>query len=222
MAGLVDHAAKNSARSPGIVPATQTDSQTTLEDLIEQIINAPVRIEGRDEEILRWEVIEELAQRVREARTPSPAKNRMHVDLLEVKESLKRIESNQKQQRETLTRLCPTAGRGSWASVAAVGSGYTPRATVDRTTPPLRKTREILIRVLNKEEAQRAQTKPTEQILRTINEKFPLQRKQIVSIRSLPSGDFALHASSWRLGYWGNFPWLEPFYTVRCRSTQSM
>ena len=196
MAARIDRAAEKSAQSPNIVPATQIDSQTPQQDLIEQIINASCRIEGRDEEILRWEVIEELARRVREARAPQPTSNQTQKDLAEVKESLKRIEVTQKQQTATLTGLCPTVARGSWASVAAAGSAQAPRAAPDRTTPPLRKTRELLIRILNKEEAQRTQAKPIEQILRTISEKSPTQREQIVSIRRLPSGDLALHAAS--------------------------
>jgi hypothetical protein len=174
------------------IPATQQSQSITIATLVDQIIEAPHQYKGRDD-FLCWEIIEELIKRVPKAGDAPAARKNTPPDTEDIRQSLKRLET--KVSSLLSTKGSPNAG-ATWATVAAAGS---PQAAHQRNAdapPPLRKTRELIVRIHDREQAQKTQLKPSEQILKEIADKSPKNREQIASIRRLQSGDIALHTTS--------------------------
>jgi len=62
--------------------------------------------------------------------------------------------------------------------------------------PPLRKGREVMVKIMNRREIEKVQKKSIEQILQGITNVSTDQRDLIVSLRKLGSDDISLHAVS--------------------------
>jgi len=63
-------------------------------------------------------------------------------------------------------------------------------------SPPLRKKREVMIKIMNRREIEEIQKKSIEQILQKIADVLTDQRDLIVSLCKLSSDDISLHAVS--------------------------
>lgn len=164
-------------------------------------------LEGREEDV---SVKELLAIWIRETKGRNQEDDAEKKALREEKKALYQEVKTLKGQiadllKQVSSLITPTnslsnASSPTWASIAASSSGPPTRAATPQgravTTPPLKKAREIIIRVGNKEDTKAVQAKSPEQILQSIKTATPRQGEQIASVRRLPSGDIALHAVS--------------------------
>ena len=172
---------------------TQQHSANFIETIANNLIEAPHHYEGQEEDI-PWRLVAlECASRLRTAGS-SPAPPPPNQDIYDLKESIKELQSAVKAIKPS-HQLNARVATPSWANIAALRP-TNPNIQRAGEPTPMRKGREILVRIDDQKEVQSMQTKSPAQILQEIERRTPTQRAQIASIRRLPSGDVALHAVS--------------------------
>jgi len=176
--------------------ATMTNEQHPLdpiEEIANHLIDTPYWHGGKEMDILWMKVALELASRVRCGGVSTPPNEAsISKDIQDIKQAIKALESAARSS--SAAQVSSAVSAATWASVAARNPPTQGRQTFTTNISPLRKGREIIIRVEDPKEAQEMQQKSPEQILQHIATISPSKREMITSLRRLPSGDVALHA----------------------------
>jgi len=175
-------------------PKRSRDGEENVANIIDLLIKIPTLEKEKGKDHPWKEVALELVRRLRlDSGGKHHANQNASIakDVQELKASVQLL--NKQLHTQGNTRL-PTETT-SWANVARGGIA-TGEQRPRGDPPPLRKGREVMIKIMNRREIEEIQKKSAGQILQGIAGVSTGQRNLIVSLRKLGSDDISLHAVS--------------------------